>query len=472
MMAYKTMGGRFRAGIGMAVLACLPLLAACNAEDTLLEATDPDIIDPGATQSAEGALALYVGTLARLRTVTAGGESSWMFGGLLVDEWQTSSTFVQNDEADQRSVATNNSTVNGQFRALARARTDANNAIVALREFRPTETNRVAEMYFVRGFAEMQMASDFCNGIPLSGFDENGEIVYGDPKPVADIFAAAIASLDTAITLANGTDALSVSVNRAARIAKARAQQGNNLIAEAATTVAGIPTTFTYDVTFQITSGTNTLWSQGSSQGRYSVADSLEGNSRTILVRNALPFFSARDPRVPVSYSVSANGRDTTRGQDGQTFLRRTTLWGQLTATSVTHGLDARLIEAEAQLKAGNITGWLTTLNTLRATPPKLGEVQPAAMAPLTDPGTADARVNLMFREKAFWTFGRGHRLGDIRRLVRQYGRTVDNTYPQGQHYKGGVYGTAGTERITTTLPVPQAEQNNPNFTSCINNNP
>jgi hypothetical protein len=55
---------------------------------------------------------------------------------------------------------------------------------------------------------------------------------------------------------------------------------------------------------------------------------------------------------------------------------------------------------------------------------------------------------------------------------VRQYGRTVDNTYPQGQHYKGGVYGTAGTERITTTLPVPQAEQNNPNFTSCINNNP
>ena len=472
MMAYKTMGGRFRAGIGMAVLACLPLIAACNAEDTLLEAVDPDIIDPGATQSSEGALALYYGALQRLRQVTAGGESSWMFGGLLVDEWQSSSTFVQNDETDQRSVATNNGTVNGKFRALSRARTDANNAIRGMNQYRPTEKARIAEMYFVRGFAELQMASDFCNGIPLSGFDENGEIVFGDPKPVADIFAAAIASLDSAITLANGTDATSVLVNRAARIAKARAQQGINLIAEAATTVSGIPTSFTYDVTFSDNAGSNILWSQAFSQGRYSVADSLEGNSRTILVRNAIPFFSAKDPRVPVSYIVSANGRDTTRGQDGQTFLRRTSLWGQLTATAVTHGLDARLIEAEAQLKAGNVTGWLQTLNTLRATPPKLGEVQPPAMSPLADPGTAEARVDLMFREKAFWTFGRGHRLGDVRRLVRQYGRTVDNTYPQGDHYKGGVYGTVGPERITTTLPVPQSEQNNPNFTTCANNNP
>jgi len=43
----------------------------------------------------------------------------------------------------------------------------------------------------------------------------------------------------------------------------------------------------------------------------------------------------------------------------------------------------------------------------LRAAPPKLGEVQPTVLPPLVDPGTADARINLLFREKAFWTFSR-----------------------------------------------------------------
>ena len=89
--------------------------------------------------------------------------------------------------------------------------------------------------------------------------------------------------------------------------------------------------------------------------------------------------------------------------------------------------------------------------------PPKLSEVQPAPMAALTDPGTADGRNILLFREKAFWTFGRGQRLGDLRRLIRQYGRTDANTFPVGEHYRGGNYGA------DVTLPVPQDEQNNPN---------
>ena len=65
-------------------------------------------------------------------------------------------------------------------------------------------------------------------------------------------------------------------------------------------------------------------------------------------------------------------------------------------------------------------------------------------MAALTDPGTADGRVNLLFREKAFWTFSRGQRLGDLRRLIRDYGRAPTariRCYPIGTHYQGGDYG-------------------------------
>src|SRR5436853_27313 len=114
-------------------------LAACDTVKTnLLEAIDPTIINPGSVQSAAGATAVRNGALARLRVATADGESSWMFGGLLVDEWATSSTFVQNQETDQRSTQLNNATITTELRALYRVRTDATQAMALLKQYRPT----------------------------------------------------------------------------------------------------------------------------------------------------------------------------------------------------------------------------------------------------------------------------------------------------------------------------------------------
>src|SRR5262249_12662062 len=155
------------------------------------------------------------------------------------------------------------------------------------------------------------------------------------------------------------------------------------------------------------------------------------------------------DPRVPAHYRLS--GKDTVKSQDGGTFvLEADSLWGQVTAVHVADGIDARLIEAEAALKAGNAAGMLSILNALRAAPQQLTAPAPPntgvttpVMAALTLPSTADAQVNLLFREKAFWTFSRGQRLGDLRRLIRDYGRAADGSntggYPVGPHYKGGV---------------------------------
>jgi starch-binding outer membrane protein, SusD/RagB family len=473
---------RYPASLGhvnrLAAIAASALLvgtvACSDAQDTLLEAVDPDVINPQDIQNADGALALYYGALNRLKDATAGGptngrESTWLAGGLLGDEWSTSSTFVENDEIDERSIRLNNSTVTYEFRALARVRTTANQALAGLKQYRPTETSRIAEMYTARGFAELQLASDFCNGIPLS--DASGtDIVYGKQLSVAEVFGVALASLDSALAINTGTDAQSVLVRNTTRVLKARAQLGLGQIAEAGATVGGtgtsaVPTSFSYDITFSLTTGDNGLWSQAASQLRYTVGDSLEGNGRNLLVRNATPFFSLRDPRVPTAYPVAANGRDTTKAQDGKTFVRVTTLWKQSSAVSLANGLDARLIEAEARLKAGDAPGMLAILNALRTAPPKLSEVQPTALAPLTDPGTADGRLNLLFREKAFWTFSRGQRLGDMRRLIRQYGRTPANTFPVGEHYRGGNYGA------DVNLPVPQDEQNNPNFKVCTDRN-
>lgn len=469
------MQGRVRATM---VLAAAAVFVGCDAKTALLEAVDPDIIDPSSVESAAGAVAVRNGALARLRSATADDESTWLFGGLLVDEWATSSTFVQNDETDQRQTKLDNGTVQGELRALYRVRTSANQAVALLNKYRPNPVSDVAEMYFARGFAELQLASDFCNGIPLTEA-AGDEITYGKPLTVKEVFAVAVASFDSAITIASGTDAASVAINRAARIGKARALLGIGLdkAADAAAAVAGIPTTFRYDVTASLTGGNNILWSQPAGSNRYTVSDSLQGNNRSILVKNAIPFLSAKDPRVPAHYKIASNGRDTVKSQDGNTYVIQVdSLWGQTSAVAVVHGLDARLIEAEAALKAGNAGSMMSILNALRAAPLQITAPSPTAtgthpgwttpvMAALTDPGTQDGRVKLLFREMAFWQFGRGHRLGDLRRLIRDYGRAADgsDTFPIGTHYKGGTFGP------DLNLPVTSDEQvGNPSFSGCI----
>jgi hypothetical protein len=475
---FKTIG-RLRASVGTLAIATLPLVggvAACNKND-LLEAVDPDVIDPNDINSSEGALALYIGALGRLRQATGGSSvgsgaegSSWLFGGLLADEWSTSSTFVQNDETDERTIQVSNSTVEGMFRDLARTRTSATQAIKAMKEFRDTDVAKIAELYFARAFAEMQMANDFCNGIPLS--DGSGaEITYDTPRTNAEVFQVAIASADSGLALVqNATDADGIKIRRSLLVTKARALVGLNRQADAAAlvTVAAVPTNFSYEVTYAVTSGSNVLWNQPASSLRYAVGDSVEGNARNLLVKNAIPFLSAKDPRVPARYVIASNGKDTTKSQDGKTFARVTSLWARLTSVPVVNGLDARLIEAEGRLKAGDIAGMMTIMNALRAAPPKLGEIQPTAMAALPLPATQRAAEDLYFREKAFWQYSRGHRLGDMRRLIRQYGRTQDQVFPVGEHYRGGNYGT------DVNLPVPQAEENNPELNSkpaCIDRN-
>jgi len=128
------------------------------------------------------------------------------------------------------------------------------------------------------------------------------------------------------------------------------------------------------------------------------------------------------------------------------------------TAVAIMTGVEGRLIVAEAQLAAGDTAASLATLNALRTRVPGL--------TPLTDAGSPEARVNQLFRERAFWLFGRGTRVGDLRRLIRDYGRVEDDVFPTGSWHKGGAYGS------DVNMPVPQAELNNPNVTqSCMNRN-
>ena len=81
-------------------------------------------------------------------------------------------------------------------------------------------------------------------------------------------------------------------------------------------------------------------------------------------------------------------------------------------------------------------------------------------------PPNQDAAITLFFREKGFWTFGRGQRLGDLRRLIRQYGRTEDKVFPEGIYsFIGTASGTYGDD---VNFPVPDTERPNPEFKGCL----
>lgn len=445
---------------GMAAGVMAVLLWGCNPSEELLESKDPDIIDPIDVDSPDGAEAMRIGALDRFRDLTGGSESTWLFGGLLADEWATSSTFVQNDETDERRTKEDNSSIEGMLRDIYQTRLSANQAIAALQKWAPAGAVNIAEMYFARGYAELQLASDFCTGIPLSdGLVD--PLLFGSPNSIAEVFGVALASLDTALQLAPS----SASLTPAIRIARARVLLGLGQIPEAGAAVAGIATGFRYQHTFAVTSGSNTIWAQNPSSRRYSVGDSIEGNARDIPVLNNIPFFSAQDPRVPAAYTVntlSGGRRDTVRSQDGLTFSRTTSIWGQETAVDVANGIDARLIEAEAALRANDPATMMTILNALRAAPQTLGTVTTPAMTPLQDPVNDQARLDLLFREKAFWTFGRGQRLGDMRRLIRTYGRAPNTVFPVGDHYRGGTYGD------DIALPIATSERTNPNYQNFV----
>lgn len=471
-MTTPIFAGRVRRVLAAAAVGTALITSACgNLKDDLLTAEDPDIIRPGAINTPEAADALRIGALSRLRNMTAGngqGDSPWMFSGLLTDEWKSGDTFLQRNETDQRTVQENNGNLNPVYRDVHRARNAAREAVNALAEFKPSPASNLGQMYFVMGFAEMQLAEWFCNGQPL-GDASTGVPEYGPPMTNQAIYTLALAHLDSALTYTTATDAGTIAVRNSILIAKGRVLIDLARYADAAAAVGPVPTSYTLNATFSLTAGNNQIWSLNTSAKRWVVGDSFDTSG---IIKNALPFASANDPRVLVD-GTSTGTSSVGRSFDTATNFVRLRLpaapdvqmYGRVEPTPIVSGIDARLIEAEAQLNANNYAGMTATLNALRGSPQTLGSVTTPAMAALTPPATKDAAIDLYFREKAFWTYTRGQRLGDLRRLIRQYGRTQDNVFPVGTFFKGGNYGT------DVNFPVHVDEQNNPEFTGCADRN-
>jgi len=373
-----------------------------------------------------------------------------LLGGLLADEWRSGDTFEQRNTADQRTLIPENTFLATALRAPMRVYVEAQTAIDVTRRFQPTPRSNVGLMFALAGYSAVLIGEHFCNGIPYSTI-ENGQVIDGVPEPADNSNIRAIAFADSALLETSGPVADSTRVSSLAAVVKGRALLNRGQFAAAAAAVASVPTGFTYQSFHSVNSSTNQNWALNSNTRRY-VLSNLEGGT-------GLPFRTANDPRLR-----SAVGTGTRRlAFDTETPFFETTNFAQFGPVTLVSGIEARLIEAEAALQAGSPSQMLSTLNLLRTQ--SVGGI--AGLAPLTDPGTLVSRVDLVMRERAFWMFGTGHRLGDLRRLVRQYNRPTESVYPTGTFHKGGgIYGTM------VVLPVSFDERNNPEFKGCTDLNP
>ncbi len=449
------------AGVSAGMLGC---------RDVLSVPVPAGLVDPSALTGAGGAEAERQGAIAAF----ANGFDV-EYSGILSDEF-TSYFVVQGSflqpylDIDARDVAASGlGAAPGTFpntdlvyTSLQLARTQAGLAEVALaRSASPESRADVGQMFGLVAYSELLLAEEFCSGVPLSNIVAGGGVKFGVPLTTDSLLARAVAAFDSALAYGVGSD----TVLNVARVGLGRALLDRGQFAAAAAAVASVPTGFQYVVQLpaahqgQTNANFYPSLAQTGLNGRFANVSDHEGG-------NGLNFVSAGDPRMPID-----SGEGPTF--EGTTFYYPAKFpFGSAPPLPLADWIEARLIQAEAALASGNIGEWATTLNALRA---DTADTHVAGLPSLTPDSTTGAsaaeRVDVMFRERAFWMFGTGRRLGDLRRLIRQYGRDPNAVFPAGLYpVVGGPPGSGNVQNYGTdvSFPIQAVEQANPNFHGCL----
>jgi hypothetical protein len=420
------------------------LLGGCDL-DKLLGARDPFTVTPGVARDTANLETLYAGA----RSQFALGFTGWqnreggivIISGLASDELYSSDSFDTRQSVDRRAInyELSNAASDHAFIYLQRARAEALNAVELYEVSQRRGNPRHAELLSIAGYSVVMLAENFCTGLPLSRISATG-VDFGQPLSAQQLYELAITYFDQALAQPDaGADQLNL-----ARVGKARALLDLNRRTEAAQVASQVPSDFKFDI--QHASGSfftpNAVFNMNNQEHRISVSRQ-EGTANRGLNFGTV---AQTDPRILIAT------------QPVQSNSGQVDTWLQLkyasesAAVPLATGIEADLIEAEAASDAGNSAAYLPILNTLRGRF-NLGQ--------LTDPGTAAARVDQFFAERAYFLWLTGHRFSDQRRLIRQYGRSAATVFPTGTTAYGLPYGN------DLSMPIPFTEINNPNYSVC-----
>ncbi len=411
-------------------------ISGCNG---LTKVVAPDLTQPTAYQNPAGAVTRRAGALAQFYTDIATWANN---SGLLADEFLDPNAFSAAGTIDGRILPDGSGSAIAGLYAGPQTRVNALTAIALLQQYAPTPASRIGEMFAALGTIETVMAEGLCSGVTLATVT-NGVPSVGPRTTSATLYADALTQFDSAARYA----ADSARILNWVAVGRARALLDLDSAAAAVQAVAGVPTNYLYQAQFSAT--TNQMNVVAFQLGRNLSVSDREGQT-------GLDFVSARDPRVPTD-SLGL-------GNDGYTRLHIFTPYASSGAPmTVASGIEARLIEAEAALASGNAMSWLADLNALRA---DSVDTHVAGLGPIADPVIPASRVDTMFTERAFWLFATGHRQGDLRRLIRQYGRTQAQVFPTGL-YKS----TSQPYGSDVTFPI-TGDNANTSVPECVDRNP
>jgi hypothetical protein len=415
----------------LSVLLVTALGQGCN----LSTPAPTGVVLPSSLDGKDSLPILLAGAIGDFAVAYAGNnpdDGLILLSGLMADELSQNIGTSSNVDIDQRVAGSSNSLSESVYRSLQRARASAEQVVGAYQTF---DSTALGGMYArnLAGFAYVVLAEAYCGGIPFSRAAPDGTVVYGQAESTSQILGRAVAAFDTALVAAQSLqatesavgDSIAAQVNLA-RVGRARSLLALDRFAEANVEAANVPDGFAWLLEYSHNSQreVNGVNYHISDAQDYSLADS-EGV-------NGIAFLAARDPRAQVDPSSDAPLKYD--DADAPIVLASTT--------------EARLIQAEALLQAGDASGSLGMLNALRAS---------IGLTPLSDPSTPDGRITQLFRERAFWLWLTGHRLGDLRRLVRHYGRSPDTVYPVGLY-------AGGPQKYGNQLELAVYEVNNPRY--------
>lgn len=447
LISLNTGFGRIRRrGVARSLALALPVLAifvaACDTKK-ILDVTDVDVATPGSLEVIGALPIVHAGAIGDFQVGFGGSgnhEGQVTISGLFTDEFLFAETFPTRLEVDMRSIQEQNSTMTEVMRTIQRARGSADFAGNKFAALAPTDVRR-AELMNLAGYAIVIMGENYCSGVPISRLTDAGALEFGKPRTTAQMWDDALAKFDSAIVIATAKGSAGTTQLNLARIGRGRALLNKGDFAAAAAAVAAVPSSFTYFVFFSeaSTRQNNGVWVFQRLGNRWTVS-----NREGI---NGLPYISDKDPRTPTAPA----GRVAFDGSTPLIFQNKYPL--RDSDIPLANGVEARLIEAEAAHRSGNLAGYATALNAARAQ---------QSLAAAIPGATATERENQIFKERAYSLWLTSHRLGDLRRLIRQYGRTENQVFPTGPYPKGGDYGT------DVNLIIPFDERNNPEFTGCL----
>src|SRR5260370_4222306 len=163
-------------------------VAACSSQ---LDVKTPDIINPGAVNNADGAIAAYNGAIGDFAFANdgdnGGTEGQILVSGVRTDESTDVETFPTRIEYGSRAIDERNGTLTAVFFNLQKARVALEGSASALQQYAPTPTARAGEMLALSGFTYVYFAENYCSAVPFSQRPPDGPILYRPPPSTPPI---------------------------------------------------------------------------------------------------------------------------------------------------------------------------------------------------------------------------------------------------------------------------------------------